>query len=132
MNARNGRTGAAIDGMLREMHARQPIVQGSWYQNGDGALQWQPGGDLEPLWGSDTALRDRHGKHVYIDTDGTQVVESDIELVSPTMTNERVERAIEIATAVVRNRGGADDDAAEVERAIRVAYQCGRDDQEGR
>lgn len=85
MHARSRKTGAPIVGTLERLDARCNLVPGGFGRDGKGRITHEHEGGTDFFY--DTSEQVRTGDElVYLDEDGEQVAESDIELYEPEPT----------------------------------------------
>ena len=139
MHARNRRTGSPIVGTLERLDARCNLVAGGFSRGNDGRITHEHEGGTDFFY--DTSEQVRVGDELmYLDEDGEQVAESDIELCSEDGTPEaapppRPKRADDdpdatargIAERVIATMVGEVDDYHE---ALATAREPGREDGE--
>ena len=83
MYARNKHTGSPIVATLEVVHGRCGIANDSFTKRPDGSLQFEDdGGGTDLCWDSAETATDDHGR-IFLDRDGEQVAEADVELVTP-------------------------------------------------
>ena len=79
MYARNPKTGAAITGTLEQMDGKALTTEDSFSRDDTGKLVFDYEGETEIYWnGQETQSRD--GKTIFIDDDGEEVLETEVEL----------------------------------------------------
>ena len=89
MYARNKHSGSPIVGTLEVVHGRCGIADDSFTKGPDGSLQFgNNGGGTDLFWDSAETATDDRGR-IFLDRDGEQVAEADVELVTPGARNER-------------------------------------------
>ena len=92
MHARNRRTGAPITGTLQRLYARAKLLENRFGRGEDGRLTHEDEGGTEFYYDTSEHVS-TNGERTYLDDDGEQVVESDIELYEPgTAATKRPER----------------------------------------
>ena len=83
MYARNKHNGSPIVATLEVVHGRCGIANDSFTKGPDGSLQFEDdGGGTNLCWDSAETVTDDHGR-IFLDRDGEQVAEADVELVTP-------------------------------------------------
>ena len=79
MYARNPKTGAAITGTLEQVDGRATTIYDSFQREESGKLAFEHGSETQMYWdGQETQTRD--GQVIFIDDDGEEVLENDVEL----------------------------------------------------
>ena len=79
MHARNRRTGAPITGTLQRLYARAKLLEDRFGRGDDGRLTYEDEGGTEFYYDTSEHVS-TNGERTYLDNDGEQVVESDVEL----------------------------------------------------
>ena len=82
MHARNRRTGAPITGTLQRLYARARLLENGFGRGEDGRITHEDEGGTEFFYDTSETVR-TDGERTYLDEDGEQVVESDVELYEP-------------------------------------------------
>ena len=80
MNARNRKTKAPIVRAAELLIGDSKLVPGSFGRKTDGSLDYEVCGETRMCWESGVPL-ERNGQAVFIDQNGAEVTEDDIELV---------------------------------------------------
>ena len=81
MIARNRRTGTSITGELISLAARASTLDDEFERDETGKITYEYSGDTEIFW-SGQRIQTRRGQTIFLDEDGNQVFESEIELVN--------------------------------------------------
>ena len=82
MHARNRRTGTPITGTLQRLYARAKLIEDRFGRRDDGRLTYEDEGGTEFYYDTSEHVS-TNGEKTYLDEDGEQVVESDVELYEP-------------------------------------------------
>lgn len=82
MHARNRRTGAPITGTLQRLYARARLLEDGFGRDEDGRVTHEDEGGTEFCYDTSEHVS-TGGERTYLDEDGEQVVENDVELYEP-------------------------------------------------
>ena len=83
MYARNKHNGSPIVATLEVIHRRCGIANDSFTKGPDSSLRFEnDGGGTNLCWDSAKTATDDHGR-IFLDRDGEQVAEADVELFTP-------------------------------------------------
>lgn len=82
MHARNRRTGAPITGTLQRLYARAKLLEDGFGRAEDGRITHEHEGGTDFFYDTSETVR-TDGERTYVDDDGEQVAESDVELYEP-------------------------------------------------
>lgn len=82
MYARNKHSGSPIVGTLEVIHGRCGIANDSFSEGADGRIEFDDDGNgTDVFWDSAETATDDHGR-IFLDRDGEEVAETDVELVT--------------------------------------------------